>query len=40
MLDYRVEQFLRRTLHPEPSESDGLPQEEVPLVAPVGSAAG
>ncbi len=42
MLDYRVEQFLRRTLHlhPEPSESDGLPQEEVSLVAPAGSTAG
>ncbi|MCH8961720.1 MAG: efflux RND transporter permease subunit, partial [Bacteroidetes bacterium] len=34
MLDYKVEQFLRRTLHLDPSESDGLPQEEVSLVAP------
>ncbi len=42
MLDYKVELFLRRTLHlhPEPSESDGLPQEEIPLVAPTGSTAG
>ncbi len=40
MLDYKVEQFLRRTLHLEPSESDGLPQEEVSLVAPAGSTAG
>ena len=42
MLDYKVEQFLRRTLHlhPELSESDGLPQEEIPLVAPAGSTAG
>ena len=40
MLDYKVEQFLRRTLHLDPSESDGLPQEEVSLVAPAGSTAG
>jgi len=42
MLDYKVDVFIRRTLHlrADPLESDGLPQQEVPLVAPAGSTVG
>ena len=41
MLNHKIGVFLQRKfhLHIEPVESDGLPEQEVPVIAPTGSAA-
>ena len=42
MLDHKIGVFLRRKFHlrAEPLESDGLPKQEVPVIAPTGPTVG